>query len=69
MTNLETAFAEAAKLPLAEQNELAAFILEEIKSEKQWKKAFDTSADVLAQLADEALEEHRTGKTKPLNLS
>jgi len=68
MTKLETAFAEAAKLPTADQNELAAFILEEIKSEKRWKDAFDSSASALAQLADEALEEHHAGKTKPLNL-
>lgn len=67
MTKLERAFAEAAKLPKEEQEALAAWILEEIASEKRWEEAFVASADTLAQLADEALGEYRAGKTQPLD--
>jgi hypothetical protein len=66
MTELEKAFAEAAKLPPKEQAALAAWILEEIASERRWDKAFADSADALAQLADEAIAEHRRGQTQVL---
>jgi len=67
MTKLELAFAEAAKLPPAEQEVLAAVILEEIASEARWKRAFAESAEALAALADEALEAHQAGKSLPLD--
>ena len=56
---LEKAFAEAARLPEQEQNAFATWILKELASEERWQKAFASSADALASLADEALEEHR----------
>jgi hypothetical protein len=43
-------------------------ILEELASERRWEKAFADSEDMLAQLADEALAEHRQGRTQPLDL-
>ena len=64
---LEKAFAEAARLPEQEQNAFATWILEELVSEERWQKAFASSADALARLADEALEEHRKGNTRPLD--
>jgi hypothetical protein len=64
---LEEAFAEAAKLPEQEQDALAAVILEELASERRWDQAFADSADLLAQLADQALAEHRAGKTQVLD--
>ncbi len=64
---LEKAFAQAARLPEQEQNAFANWILEELASEKRWQKAFADSADALARLADEALEEHRKGNTRPLD--
>jgi len=67
MTKLEQAFAEAAKLSPAEQEALAAVILDEIASEARWKQAFAASANALEALADEALEEHRAGKSLPLD--
>jgi hypothetical protein len=67
MTKLEMAFAEAAKLPEAEQEALASWILEEIASEKRWEEKFARSADALTRLADEALTEHRAGKTQRLD--
>ena len=64
---LEKAFAEAAKLPETEQDAFAAWLLEEIASERQWDEAFAKSTDVLAKLAGEALAEHRAGKTRVLD--
>lgn len=64
MTQLLTkAFAEAAKFSEQEQNILANWILAELVSELRWKEAFANSEDLLAQLADEALAEHRAGRT------
>ena len=64
---LEEAFAEASKLPEQEQDALAAVILEELASERRWDQAFADSADLLAQLAEQALAEHRAGKTQRLD--
>ena len=64
---LEEAFAEVSKLPEAEQEAIGAWLLEELASEQRWQKAFAESADVLACLADEALAEHRQGRTQELD--
>ena len=64
---LEEAFAEASKLSEQEQDALATVILEELASEHRWDQAFANSADLLAQLADQALAEHRAGKTHVLD--
>jgi hypothetical protein len=64
---LEKAFREASKLPASEQDALAKRLLEEFTSEERWMNAFDSSSDTLARLADEALDEFRTGKTHPLD--
>ncbi|PYS35428.1 MAG: hypothetical protein DMG14_27025 [Acidobacteria bacterium] len=64
---LGKAFAKAVKLPKKEQNKLAKWLLAELESESRWDEAFARSADQLAQLADEALREHRKGRTKPLD--
>jgi hypothetical protein len=68
MTQLLTkAFDEAAKFPEQEQNILANWILAELISELRWKKAFAGSEDLLAQMADEAIAEHRAGRTLELD--
>jgi len=64
---LEEAFAEASKLPEQDQDALAAVILEELASERRWDQAFADSADLLAQLAEQALAEHHAGKTQMLD--
>jgi hypothetical protein len=64
---LQRAFAEASRLPEAEQEALAAWILAELAAERRWQASFDASADTLAALADEALAEHRAGHTQPLD--
>ncbi|HVP45895.1 MAG TPA: hypothetical protein VMT32_04905 [Bryobacteraceae bacterium] len=66
MTKLmEEAFAAVAKLPEDEQNAIAALVVEEMTSEKRWSELFAASQDQLAHLADEALRDWQSGKTKP----
>ncbi len=63
---LEKAFSEAQKLDPKDQDALASIIMEEIIAEKKWEHAFSASQDKLEALADEALDEKRQGRTKPL---
>jgi hypothetical protein len=65
---LEKAFEEASKLPEMEQNSFAKWVLEELEADKKWDKVFAESEDVLNQLANEALEAHKQGKTEPLDI-
>ncbi|MCL0074381.1 hypothetical protein M1O50_05920 [Dehalococcoidia bacterium] len=61
---LERAVEKTKKLPDSEQDAIAALILEELEDEMRWEKAFARSQDALAKLAQEAMAEHRAGKTK-----
>ena len=63
---LKKAFEEAAKLPNDEQDALARAVLEEIASEHRWDQLFAASPDLLHDLAQEALAEHRAGRTEKL---
>lgn len=65
---LEKAFEEASRLPEADQNALAKWVLDELHSEGAWEKTFAESEDVLEKFADEAIAEKRKGKTIPLDL-
>jgi hypothetical protein len=67
MTPLELVISEIEKLPPDEQNQFVAWILEELRSEERWSKSFDDSSDVLSQLADEGVEEHKAKKTQNLD--
>ena len=68
MTNkLQKAFDAASKLPPADQDALAAAILEEVKVDGLWEPSFAKKPGVLERLADEALDEHRAGSTRPLD--
>ncbi len=67
MTQLELVISEIEKLPPAEQSQFAAWILEELHSEQRWWKSFSKSSDVLSDLADKALAEHKSKKTKKLD--
>jgi hypothetical protein len=66
--SFEQAFKRDSELTEAEQNVLAKWVIEELESEKKWDRAFAGSEDVLEQLADEAFNEYKQGKTKPLSL-
>ncbi len=65
---LQKAFNKAAELPQAEQDKFARFLLAELESERQWAELFarPESEDLLERLADEALLEHRSGRTQRL---
>jgi hypothetical protein len=63
---LEKALNEVKKLPPSEQDAVAAILLEELASEQRWSDSFARSQDALEKLAQEALAEHRAGKTKPM---
>jgi hypothetical protein len=65
---LEQAFQKAASLPDTQQDEIAAWLLAELEAEARWDELFAESQDLLAQLADEALAEHRA-KTNSQRLS
>ncbi len=59
---LQKAIAEVNQLPPERQDELAAWIIEELSSEQRWESAFESTSDALARLADETPVEHREGK-------
>ena len=63
---LEQAFREASKLPEPEQDALAEAIRNEVLGEDDWERSFSGSSDALETLADEAIAEHRAGRTQPL---
>ena len=65
---LEQAFARASELPREEQDKFARFLLAELESERQWIELFarPESEDLLERLADEAVSEHRAGRTRAL---
>ncbi len=64
---LAKAFAEAAALPEDEQDALARWLLAELAAERRWTEALAGSVDTLGQLGDEALAEHRAGRTQILD--
>jgi hypothetical protein len=66
-TALQDAFNQASALPDAQQEALAAIVLEEIAAEKKWQKAFEGSQDVLARMATEAVAEDERGETRDLD--
>jgi hypothetical protein len=64
---LQQAFAEAAKLPMAEQELLASRLLAELGAEDEFDRAIARTSDKLAKLAKEALAEYRAGLTEELD--
>ena len=65
---LERAIEEAQKLPEQEQEAIGAWLLAEIESERRWDELFSRPpSKALQRMAEEALEEHRAGKTSPLD--
>ncbi len=64
---LEEAFAKLAELPESDQDSIANWLLEELDSESRWEKLFSESSHALEDLADQALSEHRHGRTKELD--
>ncbi len=65
---LEEAFSRASMLPEVDQNALAKWVLDELRSQRNWEKTFADSEDILDRLADEAISEKRGGKATRLDL-
>ena len=64
---LNEAFKKASELSESEQDTLAKWLLEELESEREWDRMFAQSQGVLERLADEALDAHKKGKTRPMD--
>lgn len=64
---LERAIEEAHKLPESDQEAIGALLLAEIESERRWDELFSKPSAAIERMAEEALEEHRTGRTTPLD--
>ncbi len=65
---LKKAFDEAAQHPRDLQDAIAAIVLAELAAQQRWDDTLARSQDALSTLADEALAEHRAGRTKPLDV-
>ena len=61
---LEQAFAEARKLPDAEQVAIAALTVEEIEDDRRWEEVLARSPAKLAALAVRAEEQVRAGRCR-----
>lgn len=64
---LEQAIAKVKNLPDNEQDTIAAIILKELEDETKWDTSFASSQDLLANLAGEAMNEYKAGKTEELD--
>ena len=61
---LEQAIAEAQKLSEADQDALAAIILDELADERRWQQSLAQSQDALARLAHQAREQVHAGHVR-----
>ena len=66
-TALRNAFEAASHLSDVQQDELASAILDELAADECWDVAFGESQSALIRLAEEALKEHRSGRTEILD--
>ena len=66
-TALQHAFAQAAKLSEAEQEVLATRLLAELEAENEFDRKVANTSHHLAEMAREALAEHRRGESEALN--
>ena len=64
---LEDALRKVGKLSEDEQNGIASQILETLRDEEAWGKMLRRNPAKLRKLAEKALDEHRGGKTRPLD--
>ena len=59
---LKEALDKLSRLSPEQQDEIASFLLADLESDARWGEAFAKSQTALEGLADEALNEHRSGK-------
>lgn len=62
--SLQNAFSLASRLPDADQDAIAAWLIAELESEGKWDALFRDSQDALAELARKALAEHSCSETE-----
>ncbi len=65
---LEEAMGVIQKLPAANQDAIAAIILEELADDRRWDDAFAGSQDQLGRLADRVREDIRAGRVRNLGI-
>ena len=67
---LKAAFEKAsAMMSDAEQEVFARWLIDALEQDdKRWEKVFKRSTKKLEALADEVLEDHRQGRTEPLDI-
>ena len=64
---LEKAYARVSNLSNSQQDSIAAIILEELEDDACWDAKFASTQDLLGRMSDVAMDEHRAGKTLPLD--
>ncbi len=64
---LRQAFDEAGKLPEAEQNLLATWLLAELAADDEFDRAILRTSGKLVEIARAALDEHHAGETEELD--
>lgn len=68
MSNLlDEAYAAAKELPEEAQEAIGAVLLAEMDADQRWEQLLSQPSDVIEQMIDKALENHRLGKTLPLD--
>ena len=63
---LEKAIQETQTLSEAEQDFVAALLIENIQDTRQWDAQFAASRDLLEEMYDEAMEAYQAGRTTAL---
>jgi hypothetical protein len=63
---LAQAFEKASELPENLQDELARELLQELAGEALWDQTLAESAEAVDKLAEQALKEHRAGRTRKM---
>jgi hypothetical protein len=64
---LEQAIEKLRSLPEDKQDTVAGFLLAELEADSDWDRSSIRYADKLRQLADEAREDFRSGRTTELD--
>lgn len=63
---LEKAMKRVEALPESEQDAITSQILATLDEEESWSSFFEANREKFETLADEALEEHHRGETRPI---
>ena len=63
---LKSVIAKLERLPEEEQKIYASVLEELLAADKKWDALFAKSSDLLASMAQEAIEEYESGETLPL---